>query len=233
VANVAPGLACTRSCQCQQIAGKLPFTCLPICGRSTDCPNPIPPSLAPFVRYTCRSPSSPLLVDLGGAGIRLSAQAEGVLFDLRADGVPMRASWPRDPRSAMFLALDRNGDGAIDSGRELFGDATQLARGTADNGFEALAQYDANADGVIDAKDPVFAALSLWSDLDRDGRVGPRELAGLEDRGVRAIHLDYRPSGRVDSFGNAYREVASVVLSNGETRDIVDVWLAEPDGQAR
>jgi hypothetical protein len=93
-------------------------------------------------------------------------------FDLDADGTAEQISGLRD--GSMFLALDRNGDGHIGNGRELFGPTTG-------QGFAELAAYDADANGWIDENDPVFAQLKLWSGTDH--------LTSLKEGGVGAIHI--------------------------------------------
>ena len=69
------------------------------------------------------------------------------------------------------VVLDLNHDGHVTSGAELLGNNTQLADGSlAKDGWAALAQYDANADGVINAKDAAFADLKVWVDANGDGQ---------------------------------------------------------------
>ncbi len=84
--------------------------------------------------------------------------------------------------STPWLALDRDGDGAITSRAELFGDATVLPGGRiADNGFTALAALDDNADGVIDHRDAGFSRLVLWADHDSDERSSAGELRAASE----------------------------------------------------
>lgn len=62
-----------------------------------------------------------------------------------------------------MLMLDRNGNGHLDDGSELFGDSTILPNGMkGSNGFQALVYYDANGDGRIDANDPIWSQLRVW-----------------------------------------------------------------------
>ncbi|HEX6087877.1 MAG TPA: hypothetical protein VF266_25315 [Thermoanaerobaculia bacterium] len=95
---------------------------------------------------------TPIVLDLAGRGYHLTSVADGVMFDLRDDGSPRRTGWTSQESEVAFLAWDRNGNGAIDSGAELFGNATPLRSGArAANGFAALAELDANHDGILDA----------------------------------------------------------------------------------
>jgi hypothetical protein len=91
-------------------------------------------------------------------------------------GIPVATRWPTD--RTPWLALDRDGDGKITSGEELFGDSTPLGDGrTAPDGFAALTALDANHDAVIDRRDPMFAALVLWADRDANRTTDPGELS--------------------------------------------------------
>ncbi len=107
----------------------------------------------------------PLILDLDGDGFNIEAKKNGTNFDLDKNGFAEKINWTsRDG----FLCLDLNGNGTIDNGGELFGDQTLLADGTAaKNGFEALAQYDGNGDGVIDENDEIFSSLNVWTSFRR------------------------------------------------------------------
>jgi|GEM_PF-881630 len=181
---------------------------------------------------------SPLLIDIGGHGYHLTSAAQGVQFDLNSDGYSESLSWPRDGDNA-FLCLDRNHDGKIDKGRELFGNYTPLSDGTmAHNGFAALAEYDhaelgGNQDGWIDHGDAIWSSLLLWEDANHDGISQPSELLGLDVAGVVRIDVRYGLSKRVDEFGNAFRYKGnSVVLENGKEHDrnIYDVFFVPLQG---
>ena len=167
---------------------------------------------------------SPIILDLDGAGINTVGLSAGAHFDHVGDGFSERTGWVGSGDG--LLVWDRNGNGEIDSGRELFGSETMLANGLrAVNGFAALAELDANGDGVIDANDSVFAELRVWVDANLDGRTGEGELLTLEEAGVQAIHVAYANSGYVDANGNAHRQVGSFVTTGGETRTATDVWF--------
>jgi len=119
-------------------------------------------------------------------------------------GQPMATDWPT--ATTPWIALDRDGDGAITSGAELFGSATALAAGgTARNGFEALAALDADGNGSIDARDPAFARLVLWSDRDGDRRSTPAELRPLASA-VTAISLAHTVDARCNARGDCEGE---------------------------
>ena len=125
--------------------------------------------------------------------------------------------------------MDRDGNGTIDSGAELFGDATRLENGMfAANGFEALGQLDANRDGTIDVLDPLWDHLLLWFDVDHDGVSTEPELVPITTSEVRAINTAYQRSRRIDAFGNEYRYRSEFLRKNGWRR-CFDVYLTSVD----
>ncbi|MFY0541236.1 hypothetical protein [Nannocystis pusilla] len=147
---------------------------------------------------------TPLVVNFDGAPLRFEAAA-AASFDISGAGQCLSTDWPTLP----WLALDRDRDGAIDSGRELFGSGTILSSGRrASHGFEALAEHDLNRDGKIDRADPVFAELVLWSDGDRDRRGELSELVPVAQAELVAIHLDVAVRAECDDRGNCGRERA-------------------------
>jgi hypothetical protein len=149
--------------------------------------------------------STPLLLSFDGAPIVLAASAGA--FDL--DGTMcVGTDWPS--AATPWLALDRDGNGAIDDGSELFGSATVLASGArAPDGFAALTELDANGDGRITPQDPAWSRLRLWSDRDGDRVSRPDELSSLDARGVIAIDLRYTSEPRCDARGNCEIERAA------------------------
>jgi hypothetical protein len=157
---------------------------------------------------TCEGHPSPILIDLENDGIHLTGLDDPVWFDIDADGALDLLSWT--DRSEGFLALDRNGNGTIDNGGELFGNVTRLANGSLPlNGYQALADLDSwvfsgNGDGHLDAADPAFSSLLLWSDRNHDGISQPDELQTVDQAGVRRIDLGYRRSRRTDRYGNIF-----------------------------
>lgn len=174
--------------------------------------------------------NDPLIVSLGDAHYELTDRAEGVEFDLGANGTARQVPWTDPGSDEAFLALDRDGSGTIDDGTELFGDATPQHVAAEPNGFRALAMFDdvlsgGNEDGGISAADEVYARLWLWLDADHDGRSRPEELLRLAEVGLEWIGLDFGRSGRVDRHGNEFRFRAESRWSDGSRRPVWNVFL--------
>lgn len=170
---------------------------------------------------------SPIVINLGNGKYDLAGDNDPVLFDLDADGTPDRITWTsRANRDMAFLALERTGNDAIDNGAELFGDHTPLPSGQpAANGFDALAQYDANGDGVIDPTDPVWPLLTLWIDANHDGRSSPSEIAPLSATSIVSLEIRYRPTNRIDDDGNVFRYAAKLRRRGAGDRTYYDVYF--------
>lgn len=176
----------------------------------------------------CQGTCTPLLLNLAGRSFELSGSQPPVAFDIDADGVADWIAWTRADADEAFLALDRDGNGSIDDGSELFGAATDQPASADPNGYLALAVFDGadsggDGDGAITAADAVYAHLLLWIDGDRNGVSEPGELQKLVEQGVVEIDLDYRSDGRRDRWGNRFRWNGRASTESGQTLQTSDV----------
>jgi hypothetical protein len=180
----------------------------------------------------------PVILDLRQDGFHLSGPNPAVLFDIDADGVKDPIAWTKANDDDAFLCMDRNRNGLIDDGTELFGYATPLRNGQpAKVGYRALAELDSreaggNRDGVVDASDAMFADLCVWVDRNRDGASQPEEISSLPQVGVAALEYRYRVTRLRDSYGNLFRYVSMVRMRTPsgalQPWPSFDVIFAEP-----
>jgi hypothetical protein len=199
------------------------FNCVPM----DPCSNPdnrgCPPGYNGGFGRGCCSPQSPIVIDVSGNGVNLTDAERGVVFDISGNGTPKHLAWTRPDSDDAWLALDRNGNGTIDDGSELFGNFTPQPIppvGLERNGFLALAEYDKTMNGgdndaVITMHDSVFMSLRLWQDINHNGTSEPSELKTLSSVGLSSIELDYKDSKKLDNYGNSFRYRAKVKDSHG------------------
>jgi hypothetical protein len=123
-----------------------------------------------------RKKQDPLVLNFNGTAAQLNSQR--FKFDLNSDGKSEDINFVTG--GSGFLALDRNGDGKINNGAELFGAASG-------NGFAELAALDADKNGWIDENDAGYDQLRVWT---KDSS-GTDHLATLRQSNVGAINLGY------------------------------------------
>ena len=166
----------------------------------------------------------PMILDLDGDGIETmtAGQYQGALFDHNKDGIRTATGWVKPDDG--LLVLDRNGDGIINNGGELFGDSTLLADGSrAAHGYAALVELDSNGDGKVDAADEKFADLRVWRDLNSDGISTASELFTLEELGIASLDTAYKNIHTGLAGGNTLVQQGSFTKADGSSGQMGDV----------
>ena len=193
-----------------------------------------------YYRWICEDdpPPSPLILDLDGDGVEADALT---YFDHKGDGWAELSRWADEDDGT--LVWDRNNDGIINDGSELFGNNTVLANGRkAAHGFAALADLDDNGDGVIDASDTAWTELRVmrWTDDNDNGMKddGEESLVTLDSLDIESLNTGFTNSNHVDSSGNEHRQeggyTKTVTNDDGTTetitRKMTDVWFVTSTG---
>lgn len=170
----------------------------------------------------------PIVLDLGDQGISFSSIGEGVQFDINADGASDQVAWTVNGQDGI-LALDVDGSGKIEGGKELF--TPNFNGGQFADGIAALASLDGNHDGVIDGQDQAFGELVVWQDANHNGVSETDELAKLGDLGITGISLNATPGGApID--GQNIAGTGSFTYADGSTGTFVEVDLDASLGTA-
>ncbi|MBR5970465.1 MAG: hypothetical protein IK016_09010 [Lachnospiraceae bacterium] len=165
----------------------------------------------------------PLVINVGSACTSLSDKT--FRFDLDTDGEEDDISMLKE--GSGFLALDKNGDGIINDGTELFG----VKSG---NGFADLQEYDSDGNGWIDENDEVFSKLRVWY-RNEDGR---DELVDLKTADVGAIFLgheqtDFSLYGEQMRMNGMIRATGMFLKESGGAGTLQHVDLALQHGQGQ
>lgn len=204
--------------------------------QASDCPEGYE-----FMPAQCNCKTlSPILIDTLGDGFRLTSAEDGVEFDLDDNGNPTeRVAWTEPDSDDGWLVLDRNDNGQIDSGAELFGSKTPAYADAIDprtaNGFEALLMTEGPTygggvpDGIIDARDAIYSRLRVWLDRNHDGKADAGELHSLGSLGIVALGTNYKKVGRRDQHGNEFSLAGEMTVRDARgrltKRKMYDVYL--------
>jgi hypothetical protein len=146
----------------------------------------------------------PLVLDLDGDGIETVgiSSTTHILFDHNNDGIKTGTGWVKGEDG--LLVLDRNGNGVIDNGSELFGDSTTVNGVNATDGFSTLRAEDTNKNGTFNAGDTNFTNVEVWQDTNQDGISQTNELHTLSELGIKSINLTSTASATTTN-GNTQR----------------------------
>ncbi|MET0208873.1 MAG: hypothetical protein ABW220_07500, partial [Burkholderiaceae bacterium] len=176
----------------------------------------------------------PLVLDLDGNGVSTLPMArwQPIHFDHDANGYAELTGWvaPGDG----LLVRDLDGNGRIDSGRELFGQQSLLASGaTALHGFQALEAFDLNGDHQVDAAEIQDAGIQVWRDVNSNGETDEGELLDAAQVGVHTLLLAHADRREVDASGNTHSQHGSYEDAAGTLHAMADVWFSVNPSRAR
>lgn len=165
---------------------------------------------------------TPLIIDLDGDGVQTLVDNLGIKFDFKGNETQSQTGWVHPDDG--LLVWDKNQDGIINSGNELFGNNSLLFNNTlAKDGFSALSELDSNADGIINSSDKLWLELKIWQDKNSDAISQFNELTSLSDMGINTIELNTKELNSYDENGNFHKLIAKVCWDNNKKTEIVDV----------
>jgi hypothetical protein len=171
---------------------------------------------------------TPIILDLNGDGVKTLGISSGVKFDLFADGNVINTGWVSSGDG--LLVLDRNHDGQINDGAELFGSATTLVSGEkAPDGYAALKELDTDHDGFISNADAAYDDLRVWIDSNSDGVSHSGETQTLASLGIAKISVN-ATAGIATDNGNLLGLTSTYETTDGVTHAAADVWFASDRG---
>ena len=158
----------------------------------------------------------PILLDLDGDGFETTTVESGICFDHEGDGFKEISAWVGSDDG--ILAYDKNNNGIIDNGNEIFGDNYIKSDGTkASSGFDALSDLDSNNDGVIDANDEKFSDIKI---IKGDGTI-----ISLADACISSISLSTTTTSSTDANGNTQLSSGTFTKTDGTTGNLGDFSL--------
>ncbi|GEM_PF-1684585 len=186
--------------------------------------NSDPSASGPSMAEARNSVYDPIIIDLDKDGIETLSLKENIFFDHDGNQFAEKTGWVG--KDDGLLVADRNHDGLIENGNELFGNNTILQNGkTASNGYEALREYDSNNDGVIDQQDDRWSELHVWQDKNSNAKVDEGELFSLEKVGIKSINTLYSEIKTSDQQGNMHTQQSDFTWADGSSGQTADVWF--------
>ena len=182
------------------------------------------PLITPDPNGPAADQTSPIILDLDGDGIETRSSHSGVFFDHDGNLFAESTGWVGTDDG--LLVFDKNTNGVIENGNELFGNNTQLSDGSlAENGYIALQELDDNQDGLINNMDAAWQQLNVWQDKNGNAQADAGELLSLEEAGIISIGTQYNHSTYIDAQGNAHKQVSNITMSDESVNDSADVWF--------
>jgi hypothetical protein len=157
-----------------------------------------------------------IAIDLNGDGIKTLGIDRGVKFDIANSGEKLSTGWISNADA--FLAIDKNGNGKIDSRDELFG-------GGVGQGFAKLESFDSNHDGLVNAQDARFGKLKVWQDKNSNGITDRNELFSLSDVGIVSLKVASRSDFTLDAQQNVLGERSFATTNTGKTLETIDTYF--------
>lgn len=172
---------------------------------------------------------TPLAIELYGEELLTTSVEDGVSFDMDGDGMAEQTAWLK--KGSGFLVWDKNGDGMVNDGTEMFGEATVMSDGKrAENGVEALKDLDSDNNNIINQYDELWGKLRIWHDENSNGKTEEGELSLLSDWDIQSISLDFAEINLKDEADNKILFESEVVLENGERRKVADIDFQNDKG---
>lgn len=174
----------------------------------------------------------PLVLDLNGNGATSSSLAgSNVYFDYDGDGVREKTAWIESGDA--LLVYDKDRDGIISDGSELFGEYFKLSSGNyAKDGYEVLKEFDSDSNGIINKLDTKFGELLVWQDTNLNGITDSGELKSLSGLGITSIGLPTNANFSVTENGNIITN-KSTFIQNGSSKEMKDIWFGVDLGDVK